>query len=161
MCHVAGAKACAASLPPRGAGGGGSIDAGDGEHGLRRGALDPRRVRGSAAEAHGAHLGDGNGGIALARRKAAARQGRRRGLGARGASATCTRRLGGAHGCGARATSAGLRVTCVEALASAALSSDCILALRSRAVSPPNTAATTCLPSRRTEETRLKPEARV
>src|SRR6185437_8686593 len=82
------------------------------------------------------------------------------GSGAGGASAT---RRGGlaSDGCGARAINAGLRVTLVDALANAALSNDCILALRSRAVSPPKTAATTCLPSRRTDDTRLKPEARV
>ena len=56
---------------------------------------------------------------------------------------------------------AGLRVTLVEAFASALSSSERMRALRMRDVLPPNTAATTCLPSRRTEVTRLNPDARV
>ncbi len=66
-----------------------------------------------------------------------------------------------ATGWGGRMKTEGLRVTLVDAFLSALSSSARMRALRMRDVLPPNTAATTCFPSRRTDDTKLNPDARV
>src|SRR5262245_57726043 len=66
-----------------------------------------------------------------------------------------------AVGAAAVATSVFLRVSSVAPLTRPLLISARMVVLRAAAVEPPNTTPSTCLRPRRTEATKLKPEARV
>ena len=78
----------------------------------------------------------------------------------RGVGTGPTLRSGAGRAC-ATSSGAGLRVFSLEAFTRPMLRNVRMAALRDAALAPPKTAPTTCLRPRRTEATRLKPEARV
>src|SRR5262249_4281642 len=123
------------------------------------GGAEPAFGTGASAAFAGCGFGDANTGRTRTTSISAGTDGR--GAAGCGAGAAMTDGAGAASAAVAATAGAGRRAFLSVALSRAALRWARMAALRRAAVLPPNTAATTCLPSRRTEATRLKPDARM